>query len=115
MNGKNFVGLVFLLLGGFLILFTGVVSLFAFYFGMMAFRIFLMFRYLAFAATFSGIIGILTGLVIIYSALEIQKVRGKKVEDYAVIALIASIISLLNTGGMLIGFIFALIGSISYI
>lgn len=98
------IGGVFVLLGGFMTIVFG--DLFG---GMM-----LRFGYPAMTGIFSvlWIIGIISGLLMIISASRINSPKKSVVTEWSVIALVFSMISLFDMGGLWIGFILGFIGSI---
>ncbi|MCL4380903.1 MAG: DUF6114 domain-containing protein [Candidatus Marsarchaeota archaeon] len=59
-----------------------------------------------------GIIGIVSGIMMIISAAMINTTHKAQIKTWSVIALIFSVVSIANFGGFIIGFLFGLIGSI---
>lgn len=59
-----------------------------------------------------GLIGIISGLMMILAAIMINMSNKTKATTWSIVALIFSVISLLNMGGFIIGFILGFIGSI---
>ncbi|MEM3791471.1 MAG: hypothetical protein QXL16_01960 [Candidatus Micrarchaeaceae archaeon] len=108
---------VLLLLGGLFVLMDGVIT------AAMAATAFLGIFPLSFMCrmcfffpnllVYSSLIGIVSGILIVYSSAVIRENKNKRVlHTYATVALISSAISLLNGGGFLIGFILSLVGSV---
>ncbi len=97
------------LLGGILIMLFGVltfgmgilVSKFSGFMGMMMF-----------GTGVSGVIGIVAGAVIIVGSLLLNTTDRERVEVWSIVVIVLSVVSLLNTGGFLAGFLLALIGGI---
>lgn len=65
-----------------------------------------------FGAYASSVIGIITGIIIIISAIMLDTKYKSKITEWSVVALIFTVLSLFNLGGFGVGFILALIGSI---
>jgi hypothetical protein len=59
-----------------------------------------------------GIIGIISGIIVILSALMMKSKDAQRVRLWSAIALIFSIVSIANGGGFVIGFILGLVGSV---
>lgn len=59
-----------------------------------------------------GLIGIISGIIVIFSALMMKSKNVQRVRLWSAIALIFSIVSIANGGGFVIGFILGLVGSV---
>jgi len=59
-----------------------------------------------------GLIGIISGIIMIVAAVLMNSTDVSKVHIWSIIALIFTIIGLANGGGFIIGFILGLVGSI---
>ncbi len=64
------------------------------------------------AAYSSGILGLISGAVIVLAAFKYNLRDKKATTEWATAAVIFSVISLLNLGGLLVGFILGLIGGL---
>ncbi len=60
----------------------------------------------------AGILGIITGIVMIVSALMVNTTDKSKIKTWSIIGLVVSIVSLLGGGGVILGFLLGLIGAI---
>ncbi len=69
---------------------------------------------LGFAALgiFSAVVGIIMGIIITYCSFRVYAKSPVDVKEWAIIAMLCSIISLVDLGGLGIGFLLAFIGSI---
>ncbi len=65
-----------------------------------------------FSAYASSIIGIITGVIIIISAIKLDTKYKNRITEWSTVALIFAVLSLFNLGGFGIGFILAFVGSI---
>ncbi|MGC8629176.1 MAG: DUF6114 domain-containing protein [Candidatus Micrarchaeia archaeon] len=101
---------VLLVIGGLLIVLGGIFSTAVSVFGFMWMMGYRMAVFPSIMMT-SAVAGIILGGIILYSAPKTLK-KGKERHDYAVIALVASVLSLLNGGGFFVGFLLSLIGAI---
>ena len=113
-NNKNFkrkptVAFALTMLGGILIMVFGVFTLAV---GVIASNLGGLIRLLMFGTGISGAIGVVTGAVIVLAAAFLNTTDREKVEVWSIIAVVLSVVSLLNTGGVLAGFLLALIGGI---
>ncbi|MDE1811219.1 MAG: hypothetical protein KGH66_04205 [Candidatus Micrarchaeota archaeon] len=64
------------------------------------------------AASAEGIIGLISGIVLIVSAVMIRRGDASKIKKFSILALVFSIISFFGGAGFYIGLVLALIGSI---
>jgi hypothetical protein len=60
----------------------------------------------------SGIIGVILGILMIASAAMINTTEKKKIRLWSIIGLAASILSITSLGGLLIGMVFGILGSV---
>ncbi len=59
-----------------------------------------------------GLLGIIAGIIIIVAAVLLNSTDESRVKEWSVVALVLTIISIVNGGGFIIGFILGLVGSI---
>jgi MFS family permease len=102
---KPTAGFILTLLGGLLILVSGLISVTA---GLLISSV------LHISALFiaSGSLGIICGAVVIASSVLMHDEENKKRKNWSVVALVFGILSLVNLGGFLVGFILTLVGGV---
>ncbi len=100
------IGGIFVLLGGIVISFLGAifggittVSMFGAAMG-------------AAAGLVIGLASLISGIIIILAAIFMNSTNQSKVKTWSIIALVFAIVSLIDGGGFVLGFLLALIGSI---
>ncbi len=60
-----------------------------------------------------GLVGIICGIIVIISAIIMRTRDANRLMTWAIIALVASAVSVVGSGGLVIGFVLALAGSVT--
>ncbi len=60
----------------------------------------------------AGLIGIICGIMVIVSAAALRTRDANKLTTWAIVALVASSVSVISSGGFIVGFVLALAGSV---
>ncbi len=103
---KPKIAFIMLLIGGILVFLLSVMTLIGAAFGA------LIVPALSGAASLSGSLGFISGIFMMLSAVGIYTSAGPKIQQWSVVGLVFTIVSIANLGGFGIGFILGLIGSI---
>ncbi len=104
-NKKPVAAVMLVLVGGILVLLGGIL------FAALGAALFSLIQ-LAGVGSLLGIIGIVSGLAMIFSAFMMWSTDPMRVRMWGVIAIIFSLLSIANGGGFVIGFILGVVGSI---
>lgn len=103
---------VLVLIGGLLILFSGALAIVGIPTGVSFADGHLMIQTVQGISIYHGIIETISGVILVTAAIYINSKTLGRVQNWSVVAIVFSIISLIGGGGFLIGFILALMGSL---